>query len=229
MNKKDWLQIIIIFVMFVSGFFLYPFMPEQVPIHWGPDGMPDGYGSKFFSLTIVPVLTLVVYLAMTFVPFIMVYKENFNKFRKYYDNFKLMLVLFFFALYVFSIFPGLGYKLNMNYLMIPALVVLFYYIGSLIPKFKRNYFIGIRTPWTLASEKVWNKTHKNTAWLFKIGGIFFILAAVFKDYFVWIVLIYVVFLILFIFVYSYLLYKKEEKENEKEISKAPKEKKRRKH
>ena len=226
MDRKDWIQIILLIVMFVSGFYLYQFLPEQVPLHWGPDGRPDSYGSKFFAVIVVPILTLILYLMLKFVPHVMTYKENFKKFEKYYDDFRLVLVLFFFFLYVFTLIPGFGYKVNMNYFIIPALAILFYYIGSILPKMKRNFFIGIRTPWTLASEEVWDKTHKNSAWLFKIGGIFFILAAIFKDYFIWIIVGYVLLIILFVLVYSCFLYKKGEDKYEKDISKATKTRKR---
>ena len=158
---------------------------------------------------IIPLLTLIIYLAMVFVPYIMVYKENFKKFEKYYDDFKLVIALFFTSLYIFMLLPNFGLKINMNYFMVPVMAILFYYIGYIMPKLKRNYIIGIRTQWTLANENVWDKTHKNSAWLFKIGGLFFILAAIFNEYFLWIILFYFAFIIIYILVYSYTEYTKE--------------------
>ena len=217
MDKKDLAQLILILLMFVSGIYLYPLLPPNVPTHWGPDGRVDGYGPKGFTLILIPALTLIIYLAMTFIPYIMVYKENFKRFEKYYDEFKLMMTMFFALLYTFTLLPNFGFKINMNFFMIPVMAILFYYIGHMMPKFKRNYFIGIRTPWTLASEEVWNKTHKKTAWIFKIGGLFFIIAAIFNKFFIWIIIGYIISLILYIFIYSYVIYKKEGEKYEKEI------------
>ncbi|MCD6528067.1 SdpI family protein [bacterium] len=87
-------------------------------------------------------------------------KKNLEKFRNYFERFFILLFLFLFYLYLLTIFWNLGLRFYIGQAMIPALAILFYYCGVLLEKAKRNWFIGIRTPWTLSSDEVWDKTHQ---------------------------------------------------------------------
>jgi uncharacterized membrane protein len=101
----------------------------------------------------------------------------------------------------------------MTLAMMPAMGLLFFYIGTLMSKLKRNWFIGIRNPWTLSSDKVWNKTHKLGGTLFKVLGIIMVLGIlVASKYIVWIILVPVFTIVIWLFVYSYLEYKRIKKE-----------------
>jgi uncharacterized membrane protein len=97
----------------------------------------------------------------------------------------------------------------MSQLIAPAMGVLFFYTGELIGKSKRNWSIGIRTPWTLSSDAVWDKTHKLGAKLFKISGAIALLGFIFPDFAFYFVLIPVMFSAIYSFLYSYLEYQKE--------------------
>ena len=91
----------------------------------------------------------------------------------------------------------------MRQLMMPALGILFYYCGVLIENAKRNWFIGIRTPWTLSSDSVWEKTHKIGGKLFKIAGIIALFGIFFPNYTFLFVLIPVVSVAIYTAAYSY--------------------------
>ena len=97
----------------------------------------------------------------------------------------------------------------MSRLMAPAMGFLFFYCGILIKNAKRNWFIGIKTPWTLSSDKVWDKTHKLGGKLFKIMGVISFLGIIFPNYFVWLLLVPILAITLFILFYSYFEYQKE--------------------
>jgi len=92
--------------------------------------------------------------------------------------------------------------------MIPAMAILFYYAGILIQNAKRNWFIGIRTPWTLSSEGVWEKTHKLGSKLFKIAAVLILLTLFAPDYFLYSVFLLIAFS-LYLVLYSYLEFRKE--------------------
>ncbi len=99
----------------------------------------------------------------------------------------------------------------MGQFLIPALGILFYYAGILVENAKRNWFIGIRTPWTLSSEKVWDKTHKIGGKLFKIAGIIALLGILFQKYALFFVLVPIISVAIYTIVYSYFEYQKETK------------------
>jgi len=88
-----------------------------------------------------------------------------------------------------------------------------YIISLLLAQARRNWFVGIRTPWTLSSEEVWNKTHKLGALLFKLVAIIILIGVIFPRYSIYFVLIPVLSVAVFLVIYSYTLYTKiEEKE-----------------
>jgi uncharacterized membrane protein len=96
----------------------------------------------------------------------------------------------------------------MNPMIIPALAILFFYLGILVENTKRNWFIGIRTPWTLSSDKIWDKTHKFGGKLFKIGALVSLIGIFFKDLGFLFVLVPIFLISIYLIVYSYLEFRK---------------------
>lgn len=163
-------------------------------------------GSGEFFL--MPIVTLAIFLLFLLIPEIDPLKKNIAKFRKYFDWFVVLIVLFLLYIYSLTLFWNLGYRFDMGQMIIPALGFLFFYIGVLLKHTKRNWFIGIRTPWTLSSDAVWDKTHQLGSKLFKIAGIIALLGILIPKYAIWLVLIPAISFSLYLFVYSYFEYKK---------------------
>jgi uncharacterized membrane protein len=92
--------------------------------------------------------------------------------------------------------------------------MLFYYLGILSENVTRNWFIGIRTPWTMSNEKVWDKTHKLGGKLFKIIGLTSLLGVFFQNYAILFTLIPTILITIYTVVYSYFQYKKETKKDD---------------
>jgi len=180
--------------------------------HWNIQGQVDGYMPKFWGLFLMPFISLAMFLLLILIPKIDPLKENIEKFRKYFDGFIILITLFLFYLYLLTIFWSLGYRFDMSRFLVPALGILFYYCGVLIEKSKRNWFIGIRTPWTLSSDRVWDKTHQLGGKLFKLAGIIALLGIFFPSYSFFIVLIPVIAASIYTVVYSYLEFRKEKAE-----------------
>lgn len=210
MKKTYTIIILIILISFIVGLYYYSKTPDQLASHWNAKGEVDGYMSKFWGLFLMPIVSLVMFLLLVFVPKIDPLKKNIEKFRKYFDTFIVLMVLFFFYVYILTIAWNIGKRFDMGQAMIPAMGILFYYIGILVNHAERNWFIGIRNPWTLSSDKVWEKTHKVGGKLFKVAGIIALLGIFFPSSIIWFVLVPVIFISVYLVVYSYFTYKKLE-------------------
>ena len=107
---------------------------------------------------------------------------------------------------------NLGYPINIG-IVIPTLVgILFIIMGNYMGKIKYNWFIGIKTPWTLSSENVWNKTHRIAGWLFILMGVVMLLMPIFpKEIMAPIFFSTIIAVVFGSFIYSYILYRNEKK------------------
>jgi uncharacterized membrane protein len=211
MRKSEIIIFGIIILSFAIGIYYYPQMPEQLASHWNTQGNVDGYMSKFWGLFLIPIISVGMLLLFILIRGIDPLKSNIQQFRKYYDGFVVLITIFLFYLYLLTIFWHTGYTFNMITFLSPALAILFYYSGILIENAKRNWFIGIRTPWTLSSDKVWDKTHKIGGKLFKIAGVITLLAIFFQKLAIFIIVVPVIIFSIYTVVYSYFEYHKEMK------------------
>ena len=208
-TKKEIVPIfvIIIMVIFAASLYRAPCI-TKIPTHWNVQGQIDGWSGKAFGALFLPILTIIMYLLMLFLPKTDPLKENYQYFEKQYYFIRLTLVLMFAGIFFFTFLATMGYKLNIMYFMVSFLSIFFIMIGSFMPKIKKNWFVGIRTPWTLHSDEVWIKTHKFAGKTMIVGGALAFLTIFFGDlafaFFITIVLISV----LSPMVYSYLLYRK---------------------
>jgi len=209
MKKSELIIFIIILLSFAVGIYLYPQMPAKMASHWNIRGEVDGYMSKFWGLFLMPLISVGMFLLFVLIPKIDPLKANIEKFRKYFDGFIVLVMIFLFYIYLLTIFWNIGLRFNMGQLMIPAMAILFYYCGILIENAKRNWSIGIRTPWTLSNEKVWDKTHQLGGKLFKIVGIVAFLGIIFPNYAFFLILFPVIAVSIYTVIYSYFKYRKE--------------------
>ncbi len=209
LGKAQIVIAITVLLFFAVGGYFYPQMPERMASHWNARGEVDGYMSKFWGLFLMPFISLGLSAFLLMIPKIDPLKANIEKFKKYYYGFMILLLIFLLYLYLLTILWNLGLGFNMLQLLAPAFGILYYFCGVLIEKAKRNYFIGIRTPWTLSSEKVWDKTHFIGGRLFKAAGLVALLGVFFPSYAILFVLIPVILVSLFTIVYSYFEYQKE--------------------
>jgi len=209
MKKTNIFIFIVILASFIIGAYFYPKFPMRAASHWNAQGKVDGYLSKFWGLFLLPIILLAMWLLFLIIPKIDPLKENIAKFRKYFDTFIVIIILFLFYIYILTIFWTTGTRFNMKQAILPAIGILFYFGGVLISHAKRNWFIGIRTPWTLSSDNVWEKTHRLGAKLFKIAGVIAFLGLFFPRPAFLLAVAPIIFFIIYLFIYSYLEYKKE--------------------
>jgi len=201
----------IILISLAIGVYFYPQMPERMAFHWNLEGRVDGYVSKFWGLFFEPLLSVGLFLFFLAIPKTDPLKENIKKFGKYFDMLVVVFILFLFYLYILTISWNLNIQFNMIQALAPALGVLFYFVGVMCEYVERNWFIGIRTPWTLSNEIVWKKTHKTGAKLFKTCGVIAFIGMIIDEFAVYFILLPVILVAVYTTVYSYFEYQKQSK------------------
>lgn len=213
---KCWIiTLVLIIASFAIGAYFYGSMPDQMIFHWNAEGLPDGVTDKAIALFSIPVLLLLFGLLFLVLPKIDPLKENYARFRKQYDLFVLVISAFFLYLQLAVIVFNLGFFFNMGIVLAPAFFVLFYYVGILLDHAKRNWFIGIGTPWTISSDVVWDKTHKLGAKTFKACAILILLGVLFDQFLWFFVLVPLIAGTGHLVLFSYFEYKKLEKKSPK--------------
>jgi len=206
--KKLILSIIVISFI-LAGYAYYNIDSDNVASHWNASGSVDGHMSKFFGLFLLPLTLLGLFLLYWVIPKIDPLKKNIAKFRKYYDGLIFLICLLLFYMFGLLIVYNLGYTFNMTNLVLPGLGLFFFVMGHFMKKIKRNWFMGIRTPWTISSDEVWEKTHVLGGKIFKIIGVMILLGLFIPgEVFFPIFLTSVLGMVVFLFVYSYWLYRK---------------------
>ncbi len=217
MKKMDWILLIFILSTFGIGFILYSQLPEQIPMHWNISGEVDRYEDKLMGILVMPGMNLVFFVLFLVLPKIDPRKENFQKFGQVYTIFRWMIHLFLAILYFLTLYHALkGPEEIPSFLrisfIVPFLVsLLILLIGNYLGKIKDNYFIGIRTPWTLSSKTVWYKTHRVASKLFVLSGILGMIGSFFQGTISFILLLVPLFAsVIYITIYSYIAYRKEQ-------------------
>ena len=185
-------------------------LPEQMASHWNESNQVDGYMSRFWGAFLMPIVVVGMLAMFLVIPSIDPLKANIAQFREYFNAFITLIVVFMVYIHILTMIWNLGYdQFNMGAAMMPALGLVFIFAGIMMRKAKRNFFIGIRTPWTLSSDHVWDETHRVGAMLFIISGVFAMLGVFFSDYAIWLMLVPVLGSTIFLLVYSYVLYQRE--------------------
>ena len=198
-----------ILVSVILSFYFYANFPDFVATHWNISGAVDGYSPRAFAAFFFPAMIFFVYIMMAVIPSIDPHRERYREFAGAYSIFTMSLVLFLTIIYAIIGMNGLGFGMPVDFMM-PILVgALFMIIGYYMNEIKVNWFVGVRTPWTLSSDEVWKKTHKLAGKLFVAGGALIFssafLSPAFKALFLIVVLAAVIGVPIF---YSYHIFKK---------------------
>jgi len=208
--KNHNIVIAVIFILSIAlGIYAYPLLPEQVASHWDVQGNPNGYMSRLWSVILLPLIMAGMWILFFILPKIDPKRKNIEQFKKEFDTFIVSLFIFLFYLDILVVGWNLGWGFDINRLIAPGIAFILYAAGELIRKSEPNWTIGIRTPWTLSSESVWNKTRSLGGTLFKTSAAISLLGIIFPEHTVWFILVPILASTFFLFVYSYLLYRKE--------------------
>ena len=174
--KKELPILVIVAIPFLYLAYIWNSLPEKVPMHWNIQGEIDRWGEKQELILIPLLLPFLVYVIFLFVPIIDP-KKQIDKMGTKYHNFKFILVLFMSFLALFIIYTAKGQSItNNNYIFI-LIGLLLTVIGNFLKTVRPNYFIGIKTPWTLENETVWKETHHLAGKMWFVGGLLIVLSS----------------------------------------------------
>jgi uncharacterized membrane protein len=202
------ISLIVILVATIASIIVYPYLPEIAASHWDASGQVNGYMPRFWAAFLMPIVSVGLLFLLLAVPSIDPLKANIAKFRNYYNGFVLVIVVFMLIIHGITLAWNLGYdRFNIGNAIVPAVGLIFIVAGFMMAKAKRNFFIGIRTPWTLSNDTVWDETHKLGSKLFIGAGIVSFLSAFFGEIGFWVMFIVIMIAAIVPIVYSYMLWR----------------------
>lgn len=208
---RKWIPLLIVAAAFIASAVVYPRLPETMPTHFDMSGQPNGWSSRLFGAWVVPLFLLLMWGLVRVLPAIDPRGSNYAKFGGAFEGIIVSIMLFMLGMHVVVLRASLGYPLAMQRVIPFGIGVLFIVIGNLLPRARPNWFVGIRTPWTLSSDRVWEKTHRLGGRLFVAGGVIITVAA-----FAWVKWAHVVLVTVItlcaatVLIYSYLEWKREQ-------------------
>jgi uncharacterized membrane protein len=171
--KKELPIVLIVLLPFVYLAYIWSALPEQVPVHWNGNGEIDRWGDKTELVFIPFLLPFLIYVILLAVPLIDP-KGKINQMGNKFYHLKFILVLFMSILAIFILYSSQKQSITNMSLLFVLIGFLILALGNYFKTLKPNYFIGIRTPWTLENEMVWKSTHLLAGKLWFIGGFFII-------------------------------------------------------
>ncbi|MED3883900.1 SdpI family protein [Priestia aryabhattai] len=208
--KKHVFPLSITLFTLITWLVALPHLPATMPIHWGANGEADGFATKINAMILTVGIMVLIYFIIAFVPRIDPRKENYKYFSKTYNILLNAVLLLFFFVNMSTILQGLGYNVPMSYIAPIMAGLVFIIIGNYLQRVRSNYFMGIRTPWTLSNENVWKKTHRLSGKIFFIGGLLILISAFLPDGYKSVILWGSIVLCVAVpYLYSYVAYKKE--------------------
>ena len=206
------ISVVLTVLTLVSVLILYPRMPETVPTHWNFRGEVDGYGPRSTAF-LLPAMMALLLLVFRLLPWLSPRHFELDTFRSTYDCIVLIIMSLTAYIHFLVMLAYLGVTVNIARALVAGVFLMCALLGNVLGRVRRNFYVGIRTPWTLANERVWNDTHRLGAWLFPgAGAIGFILTLAGLP--LWLPLVLLAPAGLVPVVYSLVLYKKLERRGE---------------
>lgn len=199
-------QWLIIAAMFVAAAIVWPTVSGRIPVHWDAHGNANGYGGKFEGLLLLPLMAVGIYALLLFLPRIDPGRANYAQFSGAYLVVRYAVLLLLAGIYAITLLAVKGYNFNTSRLVFGAIGILFIVLGNVLGKVRPNWFVGVRTPWTLSSKRSWVRTHRLAGWLFALAGLIFLALALFDvgNALPWIIIGVVAVLTVVLVAYSYI-------------------------
>lgn len=166
-TKWSWILTGFSAVLAVAGVMV---LPDTIPVHFGPSGEPDGWGSSFF-LFLYPVVLVFLHTLAGPMKKMDPKHRNYIYFDRYYDMFFMGMSIFFCIVQVANVAIAMGAAINVGAIICFAVGILMTFVGNMFPKIKQNHFFGLKLAWTISDEENWYKTHRFGGKCFVAAGI----------------------------------------------------------
>ncbi|MBD0381660.1 SdpI family protein [Paenibacillus sedimenti] len=206
---KDAMLLLIVLVPVIMGAVMYEDLPDQLASHFDLKGNTNGFMSKSVFIISMSLINFILFICLKVVPRLDPKQGNYAKFMDVYELFRFVIVTFLTGIFVMVLFYNRGYDISMNTVLFLFMGVLWIILGNYMGRIRRNYTLGVRTPWTLANEEVWKKTHRLTGPLWVICGFVMLVCSFFGDYPLHYVLLSIIGISVVVpTIYSYLVFNK---------------------
>jgi uncharacterized membrane protein len=207
----------VVLAALVATIVAYPSLPATVPIHWDAHGHVNGWGPKWSLFLYGPGMMLVMVLMFSALPWLSPRKFAIDSFRATYLYIMIVIVGMLAYCHLLILMSSLGsvggFVLDISRAVEGGICLLIALLGNVLGKVRRNFFVGIRTPWTIANEQVWNATHRFAAKTFFAGGLLGLLAVILRAPF-WLPVTAILVAALVPAIYSLVFYKQLEHRGE---------------
>lgn len=169
--RNRWLGLAVAFAAMIASLVFWRSLPAEVVSHWNLRGRPDGTSSRLVTALVGPAAILALTLIFQLLPRIDPKRDNYSRFRDVYWLVVNALCLWILVLHVALLASGAGAPVSPEHVLAGSSAVLMVVLGNSLGRVRPNWFMGIRTPWTLEYPEVWRRTHRMAAWLFVAAGI----------------------------------------------------------
>lgn len=176
--RRHWISHGLVLAGFLLAAYAWPRLPDRIPIHWNLAGEANGFGEKTFGVFVFPVLLLVMDGLFALLPRISPRDWPIAPFAAAYENMRIAVLGFLLYLTALVYAAAGGLAVGMTGGLLAGTGVLFVALGSQLDAVTPNYFVGIRTPWTLADREVWRRTHALAGKTFMAGGVGLLVASI---------------------------------------------------
>lgn len=149
----------------------YKSLPNAMAIHWDAHNTADGYANRALAVAVIPIVSIFLYILFRFLPVLDSRRQNIAEFYRQFQKFALLLFLFLLYLQVLLIIWNLGVPFDLVRWLVPAFAVLVWGLANLLSRARPNWTVGIRLPWTLRDERVWQQTHEFAAGVFRFASL----------------------------------------------------------
>ena len=205
---RKWVPAVLILAAVIASIIVYPQLPEKMPTHWSASGEVNGWSSRLWGAWMLPLLMAVIWVMMRAIPYVDPRRANYEKFAGMYNALVILILAFMLVIHVIVLAAATGRAVPIDRIVMPLVGVFIGAIGFLIPRAHPNWFVGIRTPWTLTSDLAWERTHKLGGPLFIAFGVLMIIAGFFApEQAIWVLVFAAITLVVFLFAYSYQVWK----------------------
>jgi uncharacterized membrane protein len=183
-RMAGWITGTITLALLIAGAWTLSRMPagQTVPIHFDAAGRPNGWAPAIVGLFVIPAVSLLMWLLQMLLPSITPRGANLRRSPGAYDTIWVVIALMLAFGESAIVAAALGHPVNVTVALPLVLGLMFIVIGNVLPKLRWNYVMGIRTPWTLADERVWDKTHRFGGWVMVLGGAVLVIGALIPPY-----------------------------------------------